>query len=293
MRRVFIFIAVIVLSVGAIWAAGKPEAHELLVTTEWLAENSSSAVLIEVGRKTEDFSSGHIPGAQYFDRSSIYGEVDGVPGMFRGVEAAVAGIEAAGISNDDEVVIYDNARSLWATRLFWTLEYLGHKKVSVLDGGLAKWTAEGRTVETGTSSATAGSFAPKVNDGLLISAQEINAGLDELDIIDTRSAKEYAGEDVRAERGGHIPGSVHIEWVMNITGDEVPTFLSVTELGEFYESYDVDKSDRVVTLCQTGVRGAHTYFALRLAGYEDVSLYDGSWVEWGNSDYEIDVPSES
>ena len=213
--------------------------------------------------------------------------------MFPGVESAIAGIVAAGISSGDSVVIYDNARSLWAARLFWTLEYLGHDKVSILDGGLGKWTGDGLHLETDAKPVSAGSFYAKVQEDRLVDVAEIVSNIDEIFIIDTRSPAEYAGKDVRAARGGHIPGAVNINWIFNITEDETPTFLPLTELGEFYDSYGVDESRQIVTLCQTGVRGAHTYFALRFLGYKNVALYDGSWAEWGNSENQIETPSGS
>ncbi|MEW5814682.1 MAG: rhodanese-like domain-containing protein [Spirochaetota bacterium] len=102
-------------------------------------------------------------------------------------------------------------------------------------------------------------------------------------VVDARSRKEYLGEDVRSKRGGHIPGAVNINWVLNITEDNSKTFLSEVELSELYNSYGVPKDKEAVTLCQTGVRGAHTYFVLRLLGYPKIRLYDGSWEEWGNA----------
>ena len=293
MKRLFLFVLVLALLTATAWSMSLQEVTPLLVDTDYLAEVTARVVIVDIGRSLEDFQASHIPGARYFDRASIYGEVDGISGMFPGVESAVSGIEASGISTGDTVVIYDNARSLWAARLFWTLEYLGHDKVSILDGGLGKWIADGLPLETGGSATSPGRFYPEVQDALLVSGEHIASNLDELLIIDTRSPGEYAGTDIRAARGGHIPGAVNINWIYNVTEDQAPTFLPLTELGEFYDSYGVDRSQSVVTLCQTGVRGAHTYFTLRLLGYKNVALYDGSWAEWGNSDFEIEGETSS
>lgn len=291
-RFVLVLVALGVLG-GIVWSEAMQEVTPLLVDSGYVLDRSDEVVIVEIGRTPDDFAAGHIPGARYFDRSTIYGEVEGISGMFPGVESAIAGIVAAGISSGDSVVIYDNARSLWAARLFWTLEYLGHDKVSILDGGLGKWTGDGLHLETDAKPVSAGSFYAKVQEDRLVDVAEIVSNIDEIFIIDTRSPAEYAGKDVRAARGGHIPGAVNINWIFNITEDETPTFLPLTELGEFYDSYGVDESRQIVTLCQTGVRGAHTYFALRFLGYKNVALYDGSWAEWGNSENQIETPSGS
>ncbi len=295
-KRVLIAAGLLVLSVLA-WAGGgiEPELESILVESEWLEStiDHENLVLIDTGRSPDEYAAGHIPGALLFDRESYYQTVDGTPGMFPGVDVVSEALRELGVNNDSVIVVYDPGHGLWATRLFWTLEVLGHENVAVLNGGYGKWADESRSLSTSApQSVSRGSFEPEFRSDLVISGEDLAADLDEIVVVDTRSAGEFAGTDVRADRGGHIPGAVHLDWSLNNTGESVNTFLPVDELEEFYDvQLASDKNGRVVTHCQTGVRGAHTYFVLRLLGYEEVALYDGSWIEWANSP-EFPVASE-
>ncbi|MBT3275459.1 MAG: sulfurtransferase, partial [Spirochaetales bacterium] len=129
-----------------------------------------------------------------------------------------------------------------------------------------------------------GKFKYRLRPELLADTEYILTNLDStsVQVVDTRSADEYAGVDVRADRGGHIPGAVNVDWVKTV--DSNSTFLPVGELAELYDYSGLDPNKTQITHCQTGVRGAHTYFVLRYMGFKDVKLYDESWVVWGNTD---------
>ena len=263
--------------------------HNVLVDSDWLENrlNRQSVLVIDTGRSLGDYKAGHIPGAVYLDRAAYYGQVGSLSGMFTGVDEISDALREIGVSKGKQIVVYDNSRALWSTRLFWTLEYLGHRRVSVLDGGFAKWTEESRQLAKGSETVARGNFTPRVNEDLVATGDWITQNLssNELLVLDTRSVEEYNGTDVRAARGGHIPDAVNIEWTQAITDEAPHTFLPINELEELYATTSgIDKGKEIVTHCQTGVRGAHSYFVLRYLGYRQVKLYDASWVEWGNDD---------
>ncbi len=264
------------------------EVHQipLLVEAEWLTEksNSSKIRIIDFGRKVEDYLTGHIPDAVFVNRKIVWDKINGVSGMLPSVGTIISALETAGISNDNTIVIYDATGGLWASRLFWALEYLGHNDVHILNGGWNKWVREGRTVQVEIFMAPPGNFTAHIQPDLLADKDWILENLRSpgVQVIDARSVKEYTGEDIRSAKGGHIPGAVNINWISNLTHDDLQTILPKEDLAKLYESLNISKDKVVVTYCQTGVRGAHTYFVLRLLGYPKVRNYDGSWAEWGN-----------
>jgi thiosulfate/3-mercaptopyruvate sulfurtransferase len=257
----------------------------LLVETGWLARkgNSSKLRIIDYGRKLQDYETGHIAGAVFVDRKTVWDKVNGIPGMLPSVETVVAELEKARIDNDSTVVIYDRIGGLWASRLFWALEYLGLKDVHILNGGWNKWFKERRPIQMGASIVPRGNLTVHLQPDLLSTKKWILDNLTNpgVQIIDTRSFMEYIGADVRAARGGHIPRAVNINWIFNLTSNDSKTFLPEKELTKLYESMEISKNKTIATYCQTGIRAAHTYFVFRLLGYPKVRVYDASWAEWG------------
>ena len=157
----------------------------------------------------------------------------------------------------------------------------------MMDGSWGVWSAEGKTVSTESPSisSTSYKFTKAKNESLIIDMAAVQASIDENSsvVLDTRSADEYAGRDVRANRGGHIPSSINVEWVQNVDGDG--KFLPSSDLKTLYASANINSDLDIYTLCQTAVRATHSWFVLTdLLGYEDVSVYDGSWPEWGNDE---------
>jgi len=273
------------------WAQGYGNPH-LLVEPAWLAEHLSDAKLRIVDVRGDAlYLRGHIPGAVSLDGTSAINDPDAdVNGLLVGPEEFEQVIRSLGIDNDTVVVIYDQSSSLSAARLFYALEYYGHKdQVRILNGGFAAWTAEQRPLESGRREVAPGNFTARPNPDLQADADYVaeQIGKENVVILDVRSEDEYIGTDVRSANGGHIPGATHIEWSTAVEAGTVQRFKSADALWEIYGGAGLSPDVEVIPYCQTNVRAAHTYFVLRLLGFEKVRPYEASWAEWGNRD---DVP---
>ena len=260
-----------------------------LVTTEWVSENiSHNSVKIVDVRKPEDYNAGHIPGALNYPSSELQVEADGIGGMLPPGETIASKLSSLGIKPTDTIVIYDGIKSLWSSRFLWTLAVYGHEDARIMDGAWGIWESEGKSVSVESPSTTPSNyrFTPAKNESLITDLQAIEASIADSGsvVLDTRSAEEYAGRDSRDNlRHGHIPTSVHVEWKQNL--DAQGKFLASSELKALYNSVGIDDELDIFTLCQTAVRATHSWFVLTdLLGYENVSVYDGSWAEWGNQE---------
>jgi thiosulfate/3-mercaptopyruvate sulfurtransferase len=257
-------------------------ATELSEMLEASGPSTGSLVLLDL-RPAEVFAKSHIPGAVHIDLAGV-SLVDTSPAP---LEAFMWMIEhllgSRGVTSDRTVVVYDERTGPRAARAFWFLEYFGHPSARVLDGGFGAWTQAGLPV-------TAVAMAPlksvwtvrAEHDERLATWTDVQARLERDDcvMLDTRSDSEYYGEELRAKRGGAVPGAVHVEWVRNL--DDRGEFKSAGELRALYEPLGVTPDREIIAYCQAGYRAAHSYLALRLLGYPRVRNYLGSWKEWGD-----------
>ena len=274
---------------AVLWALVGPAGAEtvpLLVDTAWLAAHLGDGNLriVDMVSEPRDYRRRHIPGAVYLnvDDARIKVPAGGyrLPTPAEG-ERLVSDL---GIRRDTHVVIYDDSGGLDAARLFFTLDVIGHHATSILDGGIEAWRRAKLPLTTQVPHVARTDYRPAREPERVASAEWVRDRLNDptLALVDTRSGAEYAGKDVRARRGGHIPGAVNIEWRQNLRPDG--SFKSAEDLRALYVAQGITPDKTVVTYCQTHHRAAHTYFVLRLLGYPRLVGYDRSWSEWGNRD---------
>lgn len=231
-------------------------------------------------REEEAYLKGHMPGAVRLSVRELDSLEANRAGMPIPIDKAKELFVRLGIDKNTIVVGYDDVNNRSAARLFYVLEFFGHKNVRVLDGGIKRWVAEGGTLETTVPQIAAGKAKPKVKDKHTATADRLTKK--KVAVVDTRSPDEFSGKAKTPGRPGHIPGALNIDWREAMTPDG--RFKSQAELQALFTSKGVSKNKETVTYCNSGVRASALYLALRVAGYSKARLYDGSWEDWGNDE---------
>ncbi len=256
---------------------------QLLVDAEWVLENLNDAnVRIIDVRSQGEYNQGHIENAVWLDFESLRVTVDGIKNMAP-KETIESILGELGLTTQNILVIYDRGRTPDATLVFWILEYHGHEDVKILDGGWNKWITSGNPTFNEIPNFNTTTYNATIRPELLATADSILENLDNPSkmILDVRTPAEFNGIDVRAKRGGHIPGSFNVEWTRTLNPDG--TFRSAQSLFSMYHPLGVIEDKEIIVTCQTGHRASHGYYTMRLLGY-NAQVYDGSWEEWGNRD---------
>lgn len=259
-----------------------------LVTTEWVQEHLEDPTVLLVDlRPREEYDAGHIPGAVHLPAQETFQADDarGVPGMLPMSPHIAQALGSIGATPETTLVFYDDAKNLWSARAIWALSVYKHADARLMDGAWKLWKVEGRMATDSVSMREHTEYVFKGAPDTTIVARwsDVVASIDDPGTVvcDARSAPEYEGQNVRAARSGHVPGSVLVEWSQAV--NETGAFLPADDLRTLYEAAGVTGDQVTFTLCQSGVRAAHTWFVLNdLLGYENVRVYDGSWVEYGN-----------
>ncbi len=272
---------------------------EVLVDTVWVNDhlNDPGVRIVEVSEDVTLYDQGHIPTAAHFNWQSQL--QDTVRRDWVNKEQFERLVGEHGIGNDTTVVLYGDKNNWFATYTFWLFKIYGVERVRVLNGGRAKWIAEGRPVTKDKPSSPRATFRAKDADpSIRVFRDQVLARLGKPGsaLVDVRSPQEYSGELIAmpaypqegAQRGGHIPTAQSIPWGQNVREDG--TFKSPQELRALYESKGVTRDKDVIAYCRIGERSSLTWFTLKyLLGYPNVRNYDGSWTEWGSL---VGVPIE-
>lgn len=282
------------LSQAATWAN-----PGLLVTPEDVEKYASNADWVVVDcRDLKDYAKGHIPGAISFGKPCKKALRDNTARVFKDVKKYESIFGKSGIGNDTHVVFYGEHKKTDTFKdvsvSFWVMEYLGHDKAHVLNGGIDAWQKAGKRLTNEPSMKPEKKFAAKVVASRIATTDEVlqiaEGKKKGVTLIDARTEKEHAGEDIRALRGGYVPNTTaNIPHKTTMDQDKDPKtgkdvdngYLSPDKVAGFYK--DFDKGKRAVAYCQTGTRSTLTYLELRLLGFTDPANWDESWVVWGSN----------
>jgi thiosulfate/3-mercaptopyruvate sulfurtransferase len=268
---------------------------EALASTEWLAAHLDDPNLRiletrdllaegDPDARLAAYEAGHIPGAVYVDAANDISDPNGsAPLLILPQDGFEARMGRLGIDNDTTVVVYDDAGNTWSARLWWALRLYGHDNVKLLDGGLTKWMLEERALETGIITPEPANFAAEVRPELLSTAADVQAAIEDpnVAIVDSLWPEYYSGEQGWPDmRAGHIPTARNF-FVMDNLDPTDATLLPADMLAERWQAIELEPGQSVITYCGAGYYGAMNLFVLYQMGFEDLSLYDGSWMEWG------------
>jgi thiosulfate/3-mercaptopyruvate sulfurtransferase len=269
---------------------------ELLASPDWLAENLGRTGIRAVdcryrvdGSGRQLFAAGHIPGAVFLDWAHELVEPAGsLPFPLAGPEAFAAAIGRLGIGDGMTAVLYDDATSLYASRVWWSLQVYGFEGVRILDGGWTAWRTSGRPASGATPTPEPAVFTPRADPRRRLSTGDVRAllGARDVDLLDVRGPAEFHGQGGNARRLGHIPGAVNVPAAL-LTEHGSQRFIDPERCGRLFSDAGVSRSRRVITYDGAGIAAAKAAFVLTLLGFPEVAVYDAGWGDWGNR---LDLP---
>lgn len=266
---------------------------ESLVSTEWLAGElgaddlrivDASLFLPVQGRDARaEYEAAHIPGAVFLDLAGLADPDSSFPNMLPPAPRFASRMRPLGIGDGSRIVVYDNSPLHTSARGWWMLRTFGASQVAILDGGMVKWTAEGRPVEGGRPQVRHSHFTPRLDEAAAVNKDFMLANLDQKNhqLLDARPAERFAGggADPHGVPGGHIPGSKNLPQDRLFNPDN--TFKQGALLKAEFDAAGIDLDRPLVTSCGSGVTACTLLFGAHLLGHDGGRLYDGSWSEWG------------
>lgn len=266
-----------------------------LVSTEWLAGElgADDLVVLDASRHLPaanrdaraEFEAGHIGGARFLDLSILVDDTSDVPQALPRPEQLAMELARCGVSKSSRIVFYDDSAVKTAARAWFLCRAHGLRDVAILDGGLAKWKAEGRPLESGQPVIDrASAFSLPAAERIRFK-KDMLANIENCDaqVLDARDKGRFSGttiDEVHGQPTGHIPGSCNLPFGQLYQQDG--TLKPLPELQQAIEDAGIDPDRPVITTCGSGVTACILLFAMHLLGREDTALYDGSWLDWGS-----------
>jgi thiosulfate/3-mercaptopyruvate sulfurtransferase len=265
-----------------------------IVSAQWLKDNLAKVRIVDASwympddkrdTRKEFEEAGHIPGAVFFDIDGIADHGTDLPHMLPPADQFAREAGAMGIGNDDVVVVYDSMGIFSAPRVWWTFKAFGHDKVAVLDGGLPAWNAIGGGLEKGPAKPRPAHFTARMDKAIIRDFQQVKDALGKTQLLDARSAPRFEGSEAEPRPGlksGHMPGATNLPWRAVLTADF--KLKDDASLQKLFAEKGVDLRAPIITSCGSGISAAILTLAVQKLGARQISLYDGSWAEWGGRD---------
>ena len=261
-----------------------PELGLIIEPEELLPFLGKSEVLIIDICQTQTYEQVHIPGAIHVPASSLVSGMKPATGKLPEKQKLTELFSKIGYSKDKHIIVYDDEGGGWAGRFIWTLDIIGHKKYSYLNGGIHSWVKEGHPIDTSTPRLIPADVNLVLDHSCRASKDQVMASINDenIQIWDARSAEEYEGIKVTAQRVGHIPGAFNLDWLDTMDKTRNLRLFPKDKLREKLSAAGYQDGKQIITHCQTHHRSGLTYL---IAKWLDIPVqaYDGSWSEWGNS----------
>jgi thiosulfate/3-mercaptopyruvate sulfurtransferase len=250
---------------------------------ELLAALASEQILIIAVVSEKVFLEGHLQGSILIKPSELVSGTKPAIGKLPSKEHLDALFSRIGLGTEKHIVAYDDEGSGWAGRLLWTLDVVGHKSYSLLNGGQISWNRSGFTLTTEITENVPSSFDAIIDRSYIADMEEVLASIEDDGIIvwDARAKEEYEGSKITAGKNGHIPGAVNFDWIDLMDRGNNLRLRPIELLKEELEELGITPNKKIITHCQTHHRSGLAYFVGKLLGL-NIKAYDGSWSEWGN-----------